>query len=215
MFKISNALQGERTKKNSKKKTKTRSKYIIAKLQPQKHTMTTDYYDLDDILADSEKLTCKFNITVPGLGYLEGNPGKPIHEDTKLELPHWLSGILATVAIDEDSNINFLDLADPDIIKEKVINAIKTDPLAVDLHKLTPYYYSLILKWGNLYTDKTLIANVMNCLKARSLEIYNFSNNANKTLNNEFLYTLDEFERALFKLTSDSNKSMRKWLKTK
>lgn len=68
---------------------------------------------------------------------------------------------------------------------------------------------------GNLYTDKTLIANVMNCLKARSLEIYNFSNNANKTLNNEFLYTLDEFERALFKLTSDSNKSMRKWLKTK
>ena len=37
--------------------------------------MTTDYYDLDDILADSEKLTCKFNITVPGLGYLEGNPG--------------------------------------------------------------------------------------------------------------------------------------------
>ena len=48
---------------------------------------------------------------------------------------------------------------------------------------------------GNMYNDEKLIENVMNCLKIRSLEIYNFSNNANKTLNNEFLYSLDEFEK--------------------
>lgn len=64
-----------------------------------------------------------------------------------------------------------------------------------------------------MYNDEKLIENVMNCLKIRSLEIYNFSNNANKTLNNEFLYSLDEFEKALFKLTSESNKLMRKWFK--
>ena len=46
--------------------------------------MTSNYFDLDDILADSEKIPCRFNITVPGLGYLEGNPGKAIAKDTKI-----------------------------------------------------------------------------------------------------------------------------------
>lgn len=175
--------------------------------------MTSNYYDLDDILAEAEKVPTKFNFTVPGLGYLEGNPGKSIHEDTKIELPIWLAKILATLTIDEESNQSFIDLKDPEFINSKVLNAIKTDPVSIDLHSLTPFYYAIILKWGNMYNDDILIENVMNCLKSRSLEVYNFSNNANKTLNNEFLYSLDEFEKALFKLISESNKLMRKWFK--
>ncbi|RCK65368.1 DNA replication complex GINS protein PSF3 [Candida viswanathii] len=175
--------------------------------------MSSNYYDLDDILTEAEKVPTKFNITVPGLGYLEGNPGKPIHEDTKIELPLWLAKVLATLTIDEESNQSFIDLKDPEFINTKVMNAIKTDPASIDLHTLAPYYYAMVLKWGSMYSDEKLIENVMNCLKSRSLEIYNFSNNANKTLNNEFLYSLDEFEKVLFKLTSEGNKLMRQWFK--
>ncbi|KAL6451483.1 PSF3 DNA replication complex GINS protein PSF3 [Candida maltosa Xu316] len=172
--------------------------------------MPQDYYNLDDILAENEKIPCKFSVTVPGLGYLEGNPGKPILEDTKIELPYWLAHILGTLEI---SDTHMVELGDPDFINKKVINAIKSDPSSLDLHKLTPYFYLMVLKWGSLYDDEVLIENIMNCLKSRSLEIYNFSSNANKTLNNEFLYTLDEFEKSLFKSTSESNKLMRQWFK--
>ena len=33
------------------------------------------YYDIDAILTDAHKLPCTFEIDIPGLGYLEENPG--------------------------------------------------------------------------------------------------------------------------------------------
>lgn len=33
------------------------------------------YYDVDAILTDAQKLPCTFELDVPGLGYLDGNPG--------------------------------------------------------------------------------------------------------------------------------------------
>lgn len=31
------------------------------------------YYDVDAILTDAQKVPCTFELTVPGLGYVEGN----------------------------------------------------------------------------------------------------------------------------------------------
>ena len=33
------------------------------------------YYDIDAILTDAHKVPCTFEIDVPGLGYLDENPG--------------------------------------------------------------------------------------------------------------------------------------------
>lgn len=40
------------------------------------------YYDVDAILTDAQKLPCTFEVDVPGLGYLDGNPGGTVsHPD--------------------------------------------------------------------------------------------------------------------------------------
>ncbi|KAI5960734.1 PSF3 [Candida pseudojiufengensis] len=185
------------------------------------------YYDLDDILADAEKLPCQFNYTIPGLGYLEGNPGKSIKKGTKIELPFWLAEILAILEIDDDNNknqnlinddnqekLNFITLDDPEFINEKVINAIKSNSESLNLNKLSSQYYEMIIKWLNLIYEPKLIEVIMNCLKQRSFKINNFSNNINqKHFNNEFLYYLDEFEKKLFRDSIESNKLMKNWLK--
>ncbi|KAI5956078.1 PSF3 [Candida theae] len=171
------------------------------------------YYDIDDILADAEKLPCQFNHTIPGLGYLEGNPGKPIQQNTKLELPFWLAEILAVLEV-QNSDSSFISLIDPDFINDKVLNAIKSDALSLDLHKLSGQYYSMIEKWGKLFTEPRLIEQIMEMLKVRSFEINNYASNIHsKHFNTEFIYTLDEFEKKLFRDTSESNKLMRQWLK--
>jgi len=36
------------------------------------------YYDIDAILTDAQKVPCTFEITIPGLGYLEGNPNDDV-----------------------------------------------------------------------------------------------------------------------------------------
>ena len=36
------------------------------------------YYDIDAILTDAHKIPCTFEIDVPGLGYLDENPGQEV-----------------------------------------------------------------------------------------------------------------------------------------
>lgn len=170
------------------------------------------YYDIDDAIADGERVPCKFNITVPGLGYLEGNPGKPLAKGTKLELPAWLAVVLATSELFLESDASFLNLEEPDFISSKVLNAIKADPRSVDLHSIMSNYYTLIEKWAGIYSDAALAEIAMAMLKERALEIDNYASNTSKHVNSPFLYSLDEFEKRLYRATYESKKQMREWI---
>lgn len=55
----------------------------------------SSYYDVDAILTDAQKVPCTFELTVPGLGYLEGNMSGDIKSGSKVELPLWLGEMLA------------------------------------------------------------------------------------------------------------------------
>ncbi|KOS14531.1 hypothetical protein Malapachy_0866 [Malassezia pachydermatis] len=61
--------------------------------------MEQDYWDVDDILAESQvggfRLPCVFAIDVPGLGYLEGAGQSDIQKHTRVELPYWMAHMLA------------------------------------------------------------------------------------------------------------------------
>lgn len=169
------------------------------------------YYDIDDILADSEKVPCRFTLTVPGLGYLEGSPGKPIEKDTKVELPMWLAEVLATSLVLAETDDSFVELLQPEFLGPKVLNAIRADPNSVDLHTIASNYYRLTEKWLALFNDAELVEVAMAMLKERSVEIDNYASNTLKHMNSNFLYSLDEFEKALYRATYDSKKQMRAW----
>ncbi|ODV69987.1 DNA replication complex GINS protein PSF3 [Hyphopichia burtonii NRRL Y-1933] len=174
--------------------------------------MPNNYYDLDDILADAEKLPCRFELTVPGLGYLEGNPGKSIKKDTKLELPLWMAEFLATCLIMGDESPSFIRLEEPDFLNPKVLNAIKSNATSVDIHSILPNFYKLIEKWSTMFGNTELIEITMQMLNERSFEINNYASNTNKNINSNFLFSLDEFEKYLFKVTTENNKHMRRWI---
>lgn len=55
----------------------------------------SSYYDIDAILTDAQKVPCTFELTVPGLGFLEGNMSGDIKQGSKVELPLWLGEMLA------------------------------------------------------------------------------------------------------------------------
>lgn len=143
------------------------------------------YYDIDDMLTESSEIPCKFLHDIPGLGYLENNPGKPIKANAKLMLPYWLAHILAVVdsgpiggnddRMDEERSVPFLEMTAPESFSQKVTNAIKTDPVSLDLHSINPHFYELALKWCALYADKDLAEIVSNLLIQRSQEINNFA----------------------------------------
>lgn len=55
----------------------------------------SSYYSVDAILTDAQKVPCTFELTVPGLGFLEGNMSGDMKQGSKVELPLWLGEMLA------------------------------------------------------------------------------------------------------------------------
>lgn len=200
------------------------------------------YYDIDDILTAGCEIPCKFLHDIPGLGYLENNPGRAIKANAKLDLPFWLAHILAIVGadpspdstLDDEESVPFVEMSTPETFSLKVINAIKTDPKALDLHSINPHFFQLAIKWCALYTEKELAQVVTDLLLARAQEINNYAystsvqtqnidainttTNSNVKLNNiaasssTFLLTLDELEKRIYKTSHNSYKDSKKWL---
>ena len=50
---------------------------ILANLSYISRTMAS-YYDVNAILTDAEKVPCTFNLDLPGLGFLDENPGEDV-----------------------------------------------------------------------------------------------------------------------------------------
>jgi GINS complex subunit 3 len=147
------------------------------------------------------------------LGYLEGTPGADIKEGTKTELPFWIAEFLALAAISETSDVGFVNLLQPDALHKKVINAIKTSPVSLDLHSISPHFYALVEKWAMLYEDNELSEVAQEMLKERADEINNYAQNLRGTHQESgFLYSMDEFEKTLYKTAHESYKQIKKWM---
>lgn len=171
------------------------------------------YYDLDDIIAESHRIPCNINVTLPHLGILEGNPGQTLEKDTKLELPLWIAFILAMTPIGEDSEETFITLLQPDAFARKVINTIKTSSTSLDVHSIAPNYYSLVEKWSRMFEDHGLVDVVLRMLQERSTELNRFAQNLSGVQKESgFLYSLDEFEKQLYRNAQIDAKALRSWM---
>ncbi|SCU84396.1 LAME_0C09318g1_1 [Lachancea meyersii CBS 8951] len=183
------------------------------------------YYDIDDILADATKFPCRFNYDIPGLGYLEGNIGKDIKKNAKVELPLWLARILAIVggdpglsSVDDDEAFPFVELMAPELLAPRVINAIKSGPATLDVHSINSHFYALAIKWATLFNDRDLVEVLNYMLLERSQEIRNHAASidleelAQGRDVSTFMLTLDEFEKRIYRDSHESCKDMKKWL---
>ncbi|AJU02086.1 CDN_1a_G0047380.mRNA.1.CDS.1 [Saccharomyces cerevisiae] len=187
------------------------------------------YYDIDDVLADGTDFPCKFQYDIPGLGYLENNPGRPITKNTKLNLPLWLARILAIVGGDEalidEEPVPFVELLPPEMFSTKVMNAIKTDPVALDLHSINSHFFSLAIKWITLFSEKELANVVSELLLQRAQELNHHAsslsidvnsagkNSANTNIaTSTFLLKLEEMEKEIYKKSHESYKDTKRWM---
>lgn len=189
------------------------------------------YYDIDDVLADGTDFPCKFQYDIPGLGYLENNPGRPITKNTKLNLPLWLARILAIVGGDEalvdEEPVPFVELLPPDMFSNKVMNAIKTDPVALDLHSINSHFFSLAIKWITLFSEKELANVVSELLLQRAQELNHHASSLAVDINADsagkstantniatstFLLKLDEMEKDIYKKSHESYKDTKRWV---
>lgn len=113
------------------------------------------YYDLDAILTDATKVPTTIDISVPGLGYLDGNPGAALSAGAKLALPLWLAEMLAVSQTADGGAMATLDM--PEALGARVLNALRADPRSVDLRRQAAHFYALGARMLELFEEDELV----------------------------------------------------------
>jgi GINS complex subunit 3 len=194
------------------------------------------YYDIDAILTDAQaslpsrihtpphsntlqKVPCTFELNVPALGYLDNNAGHTLKSGTRVDLPLWLSEMLAVSSPSSTKSLVTLDL--PPSLSPRVMNALKADPKSVDLRAQAQHFYTLGMRLLELFEEEEVCDVLMETWRTRAAEISDHaSTSGGKAAGGglgsgdavEFLRGLDESERGLFRAAHDSGKAMRVWM---
>ena len=57
-------------------------------------SMDDDYYSIDSILAENQKIQCTFKVDIPDMGHLDGGTERDIKALSKIQIPMWMAYIL-------------------------------------------------------------------------------------------------------------------------
>lgn len=182
-----------------------------------------DYYSLDQLLAESQKIPCTFNVKIPNMGHLEGTHQRDILPHSPIELPFWLTSLL--LVDDQD----YLSVQMPKAFDSRVRNALSASAKSVNLRTLASgtggTWYGSGKALLTMIEDSGLREILYKTLKDRLEEIIDLaarlptghqdkSNRTNSNLNletDEFLNGLDEWEKEILKVGQESTKKMKLW----
>ncbi|XP_046752353.1 DNA replication complex GINS protein PSF3 [Diprion similis] len=100
------------------------------------HSYMPNYFSIDDILSSQERVSCKIEVKLPGLGYLDVSSESPdLQPGTKLDLPHWLAYPMSS------RTHPFVSMEVPRIYTEAYREILTADACAVALNKWSCYFY--------------------------------------------------------------------------
>ncbi|KXS12615.1 GINS complex, Psf3 component [Gonapodya prolifera JEL478] len=183
-----------------------------------------EYWDIDAILAEQQKVACYVKSDVPHFGYLAGskshmvggarygdavtplanpeteNISQQLPKGSRVEVPFWLASQLALNQL--------VDIEVPRCFGTRARNDLKASPTAVDLNLLCPYFYAFGCSIFNLVIDRTLNKVLATTFTQRMQRVMDYTQSsilggaamAASAEQDRFLRTLEEEEKELHRL---------------
>lgn len=129
----------------------------------------SSYWDIDDILAEEEKVSVRFAEASFQNSGLDSNlpPNVDISSGHTMELPIWLALPLAQYSV--------VDIEVPRIYKEGFKNTLEADPIVVNLREKNPFFYEVGSKLCEFLNDSELIPTLQNVFLNRAKEFVRVS----------------------------------------
>ncbi|KAL7411973.1 GINS complex, Psf3 component [Mrakia frigida] len=178
----------------------------------------TDYWSIEAILADNQKLPCTFLLDAEGLGYLDGAGEADLKRSAKAELPFWLA---KTMALND-----FISFTIPSPFSARVRNALNAEARSVKLSNLVGgmgMWYGFGLRLIHLLEDRqaTSISTLLTTtFRFRLPEIQDQAHHAASITSHaqaglggggEFREGMEGEERELFAIAQESARRMKHW----
>ncbi|XP_012055146.1 PREDICTED: DNA replication complex GINS protein PSF3 [Atta cephalotes] len=172
------------------------------------YSYVPDYFSLTDILCTEERISCKIEVTLPRLGFLDlSSESEDLKPGAKLELPLWLAQPLNKVR----ESIISIDI--PKTYKEGYREILLADACTVVLNKWNPYYYELgmYLRKFNNRDCEMIIDSLLLTFRSRFRLIMDWAQNpvSDPMLNS----LLPRLERDLFLTGRKAKMQLNEWLR--
>ncbi|KZT13133.1 GINS complex Psf3 component [Laetiporus sulphureus 93-53] len=116
--------------------------------------MEDDYYSVESILAENQKIQCTFKIDIPDMGHLDGGNERDIKALSKVQVPMWMAYILIYS--------DYADFTIPPPFSARVRNALNAEARSVRLS-------ALVGQGGLWYGFGRMIVRLMNDLQAQEI----------------------------------------------
>ncbi|KAF8076185.1 hypothetical protein FPV67DRAFT_1604787 [Lyophyllum atratum] len=182
--------------------------------------MDQDYFSIDSILAQNQKIQCVFKQDLPNLGHLGGGSDRDIAALSKIQLPLWLA---VTLIYSDWADFNI-----PTAFGPRVRNALKAEPRSVRLAGLVGaggLWYGFGKAIVDILAEEQAneIAEVLTkTFRARLIEVIDQAQHfaalgpvgaggASGDTAQLFREGLDSTERELFSLAQESAKRTKRW----
>ncbi|SGY31482.1 BQ5605_C002g01234 [Microbotryum silenes-dioicae] len=195
---------------------------------------SNEYYDVQDFLADAQKVSCRFESDVSNLGYLEGSTDQDVSHDSSmvstmpLADPYLSSGFLS------DAERGFASILLPSAYGTKTRNALAASANSVNLKNLGGgggSFYAVGHKIGSIIEGDAIQKALDDSFRTRVKEVMDQSQHTSADSGGEgaayeFCQGLDGWERqsnrwtirfphTVFLLGEQSAKEMRAWFAVK
>ncbi|TFY80280.1 hypothetical protein EWM64_g3737 [Hericium alpestre] len=181
--------------------------------------MEDEYYSVESILAENQKIQCTFKIDIPDMGHLEGGNERDIKANNKIPLPLWMAYILIYS--------DYADFTIPAPFSAKVRNALNAEAKSVRLSGLVGagglwYGFGKIIMKLLADAPANEMSNILTkTFKNRLSELIDQAQHfaalgpagggQSGDVAQNFREGLDGTERELFSLAQDSAKRTKQW----
>ncbi|KAI8023549.1 hypothetical protein ACSBR2_006049 [Camellia fascicularis] len=164
----------------------------------------SQYYDIDDIIAEDELVPAVFQVSANGVGLFDSSDEtNKVEQGSKVELPFWLARELH---LRQAVSINL-----PHCFNQKTREELAADAAHVDLRNRCPYFYELGRKLFTLVGDKTIGTLLLAAFQTRYREVLIKAQTAALAVAPKFLTLLTKEETKLYEAAQSSMVAFKKW----
>ncbi|CAL7941990.1 unnamed protein product [Xylocopa violacea] len=169
---------------------------------------TPDYFAINDILSTEERILCKIEVELPGLGFLDSSSRTDdLKVGSKVEFPLWLAEPLKNL----QNSVVSIDI--PKIYKEGYREILEADADAIVLSNWSPFYYELGIHVRKLNDrdSEQITESLLQTFKSRFRVVMDWAQNpiSDPTLVSQ----LPRLERDLFLSGRKAKLKLLEWLK--
>ncbi|EIN10864.1 GINS complex Psf3 component [Punctularia strigosozonata HHB-11173 SS5] len=184
--------------------------------------MEDDYYSVDAILAENQKIQLTFKVDVPDMGHLDGGKERDIKPLSKVSIPLWLAYILIMS--------DYADFSIPPPFSSRVRNALNAEPKSVKLSGLVGQgglwygFGKMVMRLLDEPSADEMSTILTKTFKDRLIEVIDQAQHfgalgtgsvgGGGDLTQSFREGLDGTERELFALAQQSAKNAKRWYET-